>query len=456
MMKKPVRIAVALTVAVMLLLSAACGSAKPAAGEQKEQTTQEQAGTTTAATQEETEKEPVTISWLTSQAKFKEVQRKMAEQLKADEGITVDFQVVPDDQYYNLIKAKLATSEVPDVFEYNTPTTHEEIRATETCIPLDDQPWVSRLTNPGLLKDYKDGKIYALPREASSFFGACYYNKKVFDELGLTEPQTYEEFIALLEKIKTSGKNITPIYMSEKDSWTTQIFMTLGFSVALHPNDRDTYQKLLKNEVKWSDIPEMKEILTQYLELFKKGYANKDHLSATYDMAKEAVATGKAAMMLNGEWAASDIMAKWPDTQLGAFIIPFKDKQIMATGAYVQGLFIPKAGKNIENAKRFLDLWSQPKYQNMFYAELPGFPGLKDVDGGSVVPCVKTLVDKYVTTGQYTYQINDPMAFISPIFPELWKYYVEMTAGGKTPEKVLQDFDKKFSDYMKTKEQPGF
>jgi 2-keto-4-pentenoate hydratase/2-oxohepta-3-ene-1,7-dioic acid hydratase in catechol pathway len=59
-------------------------------------------------------------------------------------------------------------------------------------------------------------------------------------------------------------------------------------------------------------------------------------------------------MMLNGEWAAADIMAKWPDTQLGAFIIPFANKRIMGTGAFVRGYFIPSASKNVANTKDFL------------------------------------------------------------------------------------------------------
>lgn len=451
-MKKSLKIILALAVAFSLLLTVACGTAKTA-DQPKEQSTKVE------ETKVVEEKKEVKISWLTSQAKYKDVFKDMAAELQKDEGYVIDFQVLPDDQFYTVVKTKLATSEVPDILEYNVPTTNEEIRASQNCEDLSNEPWVSRLSNPNLLKDYKDGKIYALPRESSSFYGAAYYNKKVMKELGMEnpEPKTYKEFLDILEKIKVSGKDITPLYASNKDSWTTQIFMTLGFAVALSPNDKATWDNLLTNKVKWAEVPEFKDILTDYSDLYKKGYINKDHLSATYDMAKEAVATGKAAMMLNGEWAASDIVAKWPGTDLGAFIVPFKDKMQMGTGAYVQGLFVMKAGTQVEEVKKFLNAWSQSKYQNMFYAKLPGFPGFKDVDGGTIVPCVKELSDKYILTNKYTYQLNDPMGFASPIFADLWKYYIEMTVpGGKTPEQVLQAWDKKYSDYMKQKAQPGF
>ncbi|RCX18796.1 carbohydrate ABC transporter substrate-binding protein (CUT1 family) [Anaerobacterium chartisolvens] len=446
--------ALAITIAAFMTVStAACGQS----GTSDNKGTQSQS--TNAPIKTDDSKKALTIAYLTSTTKFKDVEKDMAEQLKADENITVEFQIVPDDQYVTLVKSKLASGEVPDVLDYNFPTQNSsDLGASKNMEDLSNEPWVSRLNNAKLVKDPDDGKIYALPRESSSFFGACYYNKKVLKSVGIEDPQpkTYKDFLDILETIKTKGNGVVPFYASNKDSWTTQIFMTLGVPIALSPNDQAVWDKLLANEMKWSDIPEFKEILNDYHDLYKKGYVNKDNLSATYDMAKEAVATGKAAMMLNGEWAATDIMSKWPDAELGAFIIPFKDKLMIGTGAYVQGIFVPKNGKQVENAKKFVNLWSQPKYQNMFWEKNAGFPGFTDVDGGDVLPYIKALVDTYITTGQYCYQINDPMGAASGSFGDLWNYYIEMVAGSSTPDNVLQKFDKKYSDFMKQKNQPGF
>ena len=63
------------------------------------------------------------------------------------------------------------------------------------------------------------------------------------------------------------------------------------------------------------------------------------------------------------------------------------DKNLMGTGAYVQGLFIPKRG-NVAAAKKLLEIWAQPKYQALYWAAHPGFPGFKDVDGGAVPKAV--------------------------------------------------------------------
>lgn len=450
---------VALLVAAIMLLSllAACGS------KTGEGATSAAGGTTSqaqsAAASQAPAKKAVTISILTGQGAYKSVFDDMTKAITADTGYSIDWQVIPDDQYYNLAKAKVATNEVPDIIEYNTPSNNIELNASVNAIPLDNEPWAARLVNPALLKDPVDGKIYAMPRDAGTFFGGVYFNKKTLDSLGVSteQPKTYAEFVDRLEQIKTkSGGKVAPIYASNKDSWTTQIFMTLGFAIALYPNDKDAWNKLLKNEKKFTDYPEFAKVMADYKDLYTKGYVNKDNLSATYDMAKEAVATGKAAMALQGEWFVTDVQAKWPDTEFGAWVTPYGDKLIMGTGAYVRGWFLMKNGKQVEETRNFMNIWSSPKYMNMLFAALPGFPAFKDVDGGKVDASVKMLVDNYLSTNKYTYQINDPMGVVSPVFPELWKMYVEMVASNKTPKTVLQNWQKKYEDYMKQKQQPGF
>ncbi|QJD86429.1 ABC transporter substrate-binding protein [Cohnella herbarum] len=414
---------------------------------------------TSEASQPPEEKKAVTVSMMTAQGKYKEQYKLWVDKLKAEENITLDIQVVPDDQYETLIKTKIATDEVPDIFMHNASVgEYQIVKADTKMVDLSNEPWVSRLANPEIIKS-ADGKIYALPQESSSFYAALYYNKKVFADLGLQEPATYADFLNILETVKTKGNGITPIFMSNKDTWTTQIFVTAAFPQALAEKGQETWGNLLTNKVKWADIPEFKQALTDYQDLFRKGYVNKDHVTATFDNAKEALASGKAAMMLNGEWTVGDLLSKnqMKPEDIGAFPIPYMDKQLMATGAYVQGFFIPKAAKNVEDAKRVLNLISQPAYMDLVFAAHPGSPGFTDVNGGEVHPAVKGLFDNYIATNKYVSQLNDPMGIAGPIFGDLWKLYVDMAVdGGKTPDEVVAAWDKIYTDFMKQKEQPGF
>jgi raffinose/stachyose/melibiose transport system substrate-binding protein len=51
------------------------------------------------------------------------------------------------------------------------------------------------------------------------------YNKAIFDDLGLQEPQTEEEFMALLQTIKDNGQ-YAPLVMGTHDQWEAA---TMGF-----------------------------------------------------------------------------------------------------------------------------------------------------------------------------------------------------------------------------------
>lgn len=401
--------------------------------------------------------ETTKISFLTSQGKFKESYRTMAEAIKEDHNIEVEFQVVPDNEYYSLLKVKLSTSEVPDIFEYNFPTQNEEIGAAQYCEDLSNEEWVSRLVNPELIKDPNDGKIYALPKESSSGFLGIYYNKEILEQAGITDPHptTFQEVLDICETVKTNVEGVTPLYMTNNDTWTTQIFMSCGYPVALE-NPEETFDKLLKNELKWTEVPEFKQILDDYMKFWENGYVNEDCMSVGYDTAAEAIGTGKAAMYLSTEGFASDMAAKYPDCELGSFAIPYNDKDQLAIGAYVQGLFVPSAGKQVDKAKEFLKIWSDPKYQNLYYEENPGFSAFDDVDGGDVPESITHLVETYVDAQNYTYQLNDVMAICSPIWPDLWNYYGEMVGGVKTSEEVLETWQKEYEDFMQQQGAEGF
>jgi ABC-type sugar transport system, periplasmic component len=455
-MKKLVAFSLALTMVAGLT---ACGSssdkktsddtasAKPSA-----------AATSSAAADPGSVLKGKTISFLTCQGKYSDQYKTMADAIEKDYGCHVEFQVVPDDDYQSLLKVKLSTSEAPDVFEYNYPTQNADIGAAEYCEDLSNEAWVSRLVNPDLIKDANDGKFYALPKESSSAYMAVYYNKKVLESCGIKDPHptTYDEFLSILQAVKEKGKGVIPFYETNADTWTTQIFMTAGYPVALGDKAKTTFDSLLANKTKWTDVPEFQDVLQKYLDLNKKGYVNKDNLSVGYDTAAEMLGTGKVATYLTIEQCAADVIAKYPDCQLGSFVIPFGNNDVMATGAYVQGLFVPKAGKQVDVAKAFLNVWSMSKYQNMYYATKPGFSAFNDVDGGKVPECVQSLVDNYIKTGKYVFQLNDQMPQCSTIWTDLWNYYVEAVSGQKSAADVFKTFQKQYVDFMNQQGVDGF
>lgn len=108
-------------------------------------------------------------------------------------------------------------------------------------------------------------------------------------------------------------------------------------------------------------------------------------------------------MVFNGEWTVGDLVSQYhmkPD-DIGSFVVPFGDRDIMAVGSFVTGWLIPKNAKNIDGAKQVLDLLSQPAYMNIYYSEHPGSSGFKDVNGGEAATAVKELEQEYIQGNKY-------------------------------------------------------
>ncbi|MFP3153494.1 extracellular solute-binding protein [Lachnospiraceae bacterium ZAX-1] len=457
--------------AILLIGLAACGASEKKE-ESKEGNTEESKEESTEESKDEPEEgtgvatkdgefgilDGKTISFMTSQGKYFEQYQTMADAIKEDYGCDVEFQVVPDGEYDALLQVKLSTSEVPDTFEHNMPSRNIALGVAQNCEDLSNEPWMERVINPDLIKDKADGKVYGLPKESSSGYQIVFYNKEVLESCGITDPdpKTYDEFIEILKTVKEKGNGVTPLYATNADTWTTQIFMTGGIAAALGDRVGKVTDQLLANEIEWTGIPECTDILTRYTELEKAGYWNEDHMSVGYDTAVEAVCTGKAAMYYTIEQWAADAQGKYPDVELGSFVISFGDKQLLPTGNYVQGLYVPKEGAQVDAAKAFLQVWSMPKYQKLYYDVNPGFPAFDDVDGGDVVPAVASIVDQYIKTGNYVFEMNSLLSDAGAIWPDLWNNYIEAIQGTKTPKEVFEGLQRDYVDIMQQQGFEGF
>lgn len=103
---------------------------------------------------------------------------------------------------------------------------------------------------PGILDTVTvDGKIYGVPFTAAAKPG-FWYRKSFFEKYGLKPPETWDEFVALLEKIKQIPGIKAPIVSGDSVGWplsdvTEHFILTFG--------GKDLQLKLINGEVKWED-----------------------------------------------------------------------------------------------------------------------------------------------------------------------------------------------------------
>jgi raffinose/stachyose/melibiose transport system substrate-binding protein len=273
----------------------------------------------------------------------------------ANPGITLDIEIRPGGgEGDNIVKTRLATGEMTDVFRYNAGSLFQALNAPQTMLDLTDEPWQANI-----LDSFKpvvtatDGRIYGAPEEAS-MGGGILYNKKIYADLGLSVPKTWAEFMANNEKIKAAGK--IPVIQTFGDTWTSQLFV-LGdfFNVqAAVPNFAADYTA---GKMKYATTPAALAGFQYGEDVFKAGFLNEDFASAKFEDGVRMVATGEGAHYPMLTFAIGGIAQDYPENlaDVGFFAIPGPDASSNGLTVWMPAaVYISKTTEHPEEAKKLV------------------------------------------------------------------------------------------------------
>src|SRR5699024_7565537 len=170
--------------------------------------------------------------------------------------------------------------------------------AADKMEPLDDYYEENDLKDkfPDDLIDMvsKDGHIYSVPVDIHRG-NVLFYNKEVFEENDIDEPETFDELMDVAEKLDEAG--VTPLALGDKEGWpATQILENILLG-ELGPDD---YEKLFQGEIDFDD-DRVKQAVDKFDKLLD--YVNEDHASRNWQDSAQLVADGDAAMINMGDWA---------------------------------------------------------------------------------------------------------------------------------------------------------
>jgi len=367
---------------------------------------------------------------------------------QAHKGVTIDLQVVPDEQFTSLIKTRIATKEYPDVYLDNFGQIVQMYNVPDLLVDLSKEPWIGRLmATDGVTVD---GKVYGLPMNGTPSVEGFVYNKDVFAKAGVSVPTTQAELLDACAKLKQAG--VTPIVVTAKDTWT--IGMWIIEIMPLVVMDRPTiWTDLNTGKVKYNEVPQFLAALQGMKQLIvDSGFVNKDFLATTYDMGNDMVATGKAAMVVQGDWAASDMVKKYPDANVGMFPFPIVDNARFTAG-FTPAFTILKESKNVAAAKELLKYFATPEQVKAVALDWGYVPATKDVTV-ELAPWIQEVVDNYITKGKSPIPEMGVTSIIS--IGKLSDYATNMVAGSMTPEEVMAEWQKYFEEQATIRKLPGW
>jgi len=274
---------------------------------------------------------------------------------EANDDITVKLESQPaGTEGDNLNKTKLATGEMQDVFWYNSGSLLQALNPDQNLVDLSDQDWVGDLQDSMKAVVSTDNGVYGAPF-GSTQAGAVLYNKKIYADLGLEVPTSWDEFAANNDKIKAAGK--TAVIQTYGDTWTSQLFVLGDFGNVL-AQDPDWADEYTAGERKYVDEPALQGFANQQ-DASEAGWFNKDFASALYDDGIRMIATGEGAHYPILTSAVSNIEQNYPDNleDVGVFALPAQDADDTKLTVWLpNGVYIPKTteGAKLEAAKKFV------------------------------------------------------------------------------------------------------
>ena len=352
----------------------------------------------------------------------------------------------------NLVKTKLATGEMADVFNYNSGSLFQAINPDQNLVPLTDEAWVADLSEEFKAVVSTPNGLYGAPT-ATARAGAILYNKKIYSDLGLQVPTTWAEFRANNEKVKSAGK-VAPIQQTYGDSWTSQLFV-LGDFANVAAQDPDWAAQYTANKRKYVDQPALQSFLNQQ-QAFDDGLFNKDFASATYEDGVEAIATGTAAHypMLTDAISLINQNFKENADDVGVFAMPAQDAADTRLTIWLPNAFyIPKTteGAKLEAAKKWVAFLNSPEgctIQNTVNTVTGPFVTSACTLPDDVPSLVKD-VQTYIDDGKS----SPALEFVSPIKgPNLERLTVEVGSGIKSGKEAAALYDE---DVKKQAQQLG-
>jgi len=295
-----------------------------------------------------------TITWLSdnSPSAIKQQQALVKVFQKANPTIKVVVHTRPGGaEADNLVKTKLATGTMEDVFNYNSGALLSAINPAKTLVDLTKEKWQKNVYDSFKPAVTIGGKVFGAPW-GTAMGGGIYYNTKSFEKAGISStPKTWAELIADGKKLKAAG--IDAICGTFGDSWTSQLFLLADF-YNVNAADKNFAKNYTNNKAKYATHPAALAGFQHLEEAYKAGLYNADASTAKFNDGVARVASGKCAMYPMLTFATSGLPAENLQ-DVGFMAQPGTNaKNVGLTTWMPSGFYIPKSTKKLAAAKKFL------------------------------------------------------------------------------------------------------
>jgi raffinose/stachyose/melibiose transport system substrate-binding protein len=207
-------------------------------------------------------------------------------------------------EYITALKAAAASGSLPDIIglqpgsltqQYRDQLEPVNTRATETWGEgWDEQIFPVNRKQMQMGNPEGDDSYYMIPQESQVL--CIWYNRKIFEELGLSVPETYDD-------LKTASSTLTeagyiPMFQGAADGWQNEnVFLMIA-----NQFEPGIVEQAQNGEAPW-DSPAIVEAMAAWKGLFDDGVFQDGALGAhAYPTGAQLFAQGRVGMMALGSW----------------------------------------------------------------------------------------------------------------------------------------------------------
>ncbi|MFZ5961405.1 ABC transporter substrate-binding protein [Thalassococcus sp. BH17M4-6] len=231
--------------------------------------------------------------------------------------------------------------DVSDLWE--EPEIADALASTKGAMTIDDKQW-------GVPYTYYQWGIY--------------YRKDIYEELGLSEPATFEEMKANCQALIDSGRKC--FALGSKNYWTAGGWFDY---LNLRTNGYDFHMELARGEVPWTD-DRVRATFANWRELLDMGAFVDNHQSYSWQEALPFLVGGDAGAMLMGNFTVAPLReAGLDDSKLDFYQFPAINPDVaLAEDAPTDTFHIPANASNKDAARAFLKFVVSPDVQTQINA----------------------------------------------------------------------------------------
>lgn len=296
--------------------------------------------------------------------------KEAAEAFEKETGVHVNIEWKGRD-ITTVVKAALDSGEKFDVFDDDFQRMSTQF--AENCLDLEEMAAAA---------GYEDYAVAALPVAVRGWSGSLtcipyqpytsgvFYTQSAFDAAGITEePQTWDEFLEVCQKLKDAG--YTPL--AQDSAYTTY---TYGFMLARMIGEDAV--KTLAKEGGWGASAEAKQAAQFVVDLRENGYLS-ETCPDEWPNGENELGLGLAAMVVNASWVPGEITNNTGcDETWGMFNFPSMTENDVDANTVAnigaQALAVNKDSENAQEAFDFIMFLTSGEYDEKMALESKGIP----------------------------------------------------------------------------------